>query len=313
VLASFAAQTFTDFEVIVVDDGSSSANQAEYPRIWESLDERFILIDATPADRPGLGPAKARNVGARLAQGEFLGFCDDDDRVRLTDHLAVAIELMRATGADLYLCNMRGEVGDRVKIPDWFPNSPSLTAGRRIKESPAVYELALKDLLPVLHHHVPNPNCWLARRALFDATGGFWESVTFGEDLELFLQLADRADRMLYRPDTVIGFDCTPHDSVFIREMDKVLQGPPLLVAAMLRVAAGATRPGIRRCARAVSAWYLRTIAKKLMEEGHTRVAAGLNWQAVAIHPTMGGCAALLSSLARAIAEGLTPARRSGR
>jgi GT2 family glycosyltransferase len=310
-LASFAAQTFRDLEVIVVDDGSTDECQSEYPRIWRSLDHRFTLVHATPAGRPGLGASAARNLGVQHSSGEFLGFLDDDDHVRLSDHLAVAIPAMRQTGADIYLCNMRGENGDVVTIPDWFPDSPTLTAGQRIQDHPVVHELALHDLLPVLHHHVPNPNCWLTRRPLFDATGGFWERLNFGEDFELFLRAIDRADRLLYRPDAAIGFNVTPRDSAFGRGV-AMMSGPPQMVAAMLRVAAVANRPGVRRCARAVGAWYLRRMAHDLVGQGRARAALALNWQALSSYPTVGACIDLLRAVPPAASEWRLPPQRGG-
>ena len=69
-LDSAAAQTFRDFEIIVVDDGS----QDETAQIVESFGERVRLIR-----QPNGGVSKARNVGMEQARGEYIAFLDADD------------------------------------------------------------------------------------------------------------------------------------------------------------------------------------------------------------------------------------------
>ena len=67
---SVLAQEFTDFEVIVVDDGSND----ETPRILASFGPKIKVI--TQRNR---GPSAARNVGIRAARGEFVALLDADD------------------------------------------------------------------------------------------------------------------------------------------------------------------------------------------------------------------------------------------
>lgn len=70
-LDSIAAQTFSDFEVIVVDDGSTDDGAsivASYP------DKRFRLIR-----QPNAGPGAARNNAIAQAEGEFIASLDADD------------------------------------------------------------------------------------------------------------------------------------------------------------------------------------------------------------------------------------------
>lgn len=69
-LCSVWAQTFTDYEVIVVDDGSTDGT-------WDylsSLREEIIAVR-----QENRGPGAARNAGAKLARGDYVAFLDADD------------------------------------------------------------------------------------------------------------------------------------------------------------------------------------------------------------------------------------------
>ncbi|TCN39197.1 CDP-glycerol glycerophosphotransferase [Kribbella orskensis] len=74
-LDSIARQTWTDFEAILVDDGSPD-DSAAIAKDLCSRDSRFRIVEQ---DNQGLGPA--RNTGVRHAQGEYLTFVDSDDLV----------------------------------------------------------------------------------------------------------------------------------------------------------------------------------------------------------------------------------------
>jgi len=70
-LSSCFAQTFENFEVIVVDDGSSDNTLEVLDRI---SDPRLVVVSQENA-----GPAAARNSGMQKAQGEYIAFLDSDD------------------------------------------------------------------------------------------------------------------------------------------------------------------------------------------------------------------------------------------
>jgi CDP-glycerol glycerophosphotransferase len=74
-LASLRAQTFTDFEVILVDDGSLDRSR-EIAEAHVAADDRFRIIT-----QPNAGLAAARNTGTGQATGEYLMFVDSDDLV----------------------------------------------------------------------------------------------------------------------------------------------------------------------------------------------------------------------------------------
>ena len=70
---SILSQTFTDFELILVDDGSKD----ESPLICDEYaqkDERIKVIH-----KPNGGQAEARNVGTETAAGQYIIYIDSDD------------------------------------------------------------------------------------------------------------------------------------------------------------------------------------------------------------------------------------------
>jgi len=84
-LDSVLQQTFQDFEVIVVNDGSPDTPELE--KVLAPYQERIIYIR-----QPNKRAAGARNTAIRQAQGEFLAFLDSDD-LWLPDHLSSQMQL----------------------------------------------------------------------------------------------------------------------------------------------------------------------------------------------------------------------------
>lgn len=72
-LKSIAAQSFADFEVIMIDDGSAD-NGPEVAAAQAAADPRFTLVQVS-----GGSPGFSRNQGIMRATGEFLSFVDGDD------------------------------------------------------------------------------------------------------------------------------------------------------------------------------------------------------------------------------------------
>ena len=71
-LESIFAQTFSSFEVITINDGSSDTEQLE--RELQPYLDRIVYLE-----QENRGPSVARNLGIRHARGEFIAFLDSDD------------------------------------------------------------------------------------------------------------------------------------------------------------------------------------------------------------------------------------------
>lgn len=85
----------TDWELIVVDDGSTDGSCAVVEQWMERFPQSVRLLR-----QPNLGPAAARNVALRIARGEYVYFCDADDIIK-RDAFRQIIDKVLPAGADL--------------------------------------------------------------------------------------------------------------------------------------------------------------------------------------------------------------------
>lgn len=97
---SVRAQTFPDWEVLLVDDGSTD-NCPQMCDAWAAKDPRIRVIH-----RENGGLSAARNSGIEQARGDFLLFVDSDDLLE-PDTVRRAVEAQRAQNADLVIFNLR--------------------------------------------------------------------------------------------------------------------------------------------------------------------------------------------------------------
>lgn len=106
---SILAQTLTDFECIIIDDGSKD-NTVEVIKRFN--DPRIILIE----ERNSGGPSRPRNIGLRKASGEYIFMFDSDD-IMHSEKLHEAVSLLQENeNVDLLFTNFEAidEIGDVI-------------------------------------------------------------------------------------------------------------------------------------------------------------------------------------------------------
>ena len=107
-LDSIVAQTYTDLEILVIDDGSTDRCGA----ICDSYAERDPRIRVFYTENRGL--SAARNLGLDHATGEYIGFVDSDDWIE-PDMYEVLLKKAVQTDADIVTCRFFQEYRDRTE------------------------------------------------------------------------------------------------------------------------------------------------------------------------------------------------------
>lgn len=97
-LNSVLMQSFTNYEVIIVDDGSTDKT-GEICDLFSKLDNRFVVIH-----QKNNGVSAARNIGVKKARGFFIGFADGDD-ILDRDYLKTLVDNIQSTNSDISVVN----------------------------------------------------------------------------------------------------------------------------------------------------------------------------------------------------------------
>ncbi|HMF56232.1 MAG TPA: glycosyltransferase family A protein [Pyrinomonadaceae bacterium] len=175
-LRSISAQTFTEFEVIVVDDGSTDDGARV---VAEYEDARVRLVSQTNA-----GPGAARNRGAAEARGEFLAFLDADDEW-LPEYLEESLKLLEAYGAEV-----AAVTSGYFEYPSGVSRE-QMWRERKIKEGIYRIDADTAPMLVVNLMAYMSPWSTLIRAEVFRKLGGFYdrEKCLYAEDAFLFLKI----------------------------------------------------------------------------------------------------------------------------
>lgn len=165
-IQSVLSQTFTDFELIVVDDGSTDSTKEavqEFPGI------RYIPC---PVNK---GVSAARNLGIGLARGRYICFLDSDD-LWVENKLEAQIAWMESQ-TDCQVCYT-----DEIWIRRGVRVNP-MNKHRKVTGD------IFSDCLPLC---VVSPSSVLMRASLFSEVGMFDEALAVCEDYDLWLRISMR-------------------------------------------------------------------------------------------------------------------------
>lgn len=185
-LNSVFAQTFTDFEVILVDDGSHDGDELE--RALGPYRDRVRYVR-----QENLGAGAARNRGIRESRGEFIAFLDSDD-LWMPTYLEKQVRFLREGGHDLAYADALLFGDSPIAGKTYMQTAPSV--------GPVTFLSLVRNECNILTSGV------VARRSMLVEVGLFNESLRNGQDFELWTRLARHGARLGYQRKVLLRYRC---------------------------------------------------------------------------------------------------------
>lgn len=242
-IASVLAQSFTAFELVIIDDGSTDDTLARLMPYAET-DARIHLVS-----RENGGVSNARNLGVELARGELIAFIDADDlwaAEKLAAHVA-------RHARDVGLAASYARIG-------FLPQHATTLDVCRTLSSVRAGSLRLLDVLG------ENPVCtmsnFVVRRDAYLAAGGLDAGLSHAEDQEFVARLLSRGSRIEAIDAVLVGYRFSP-DGLSM-DFDRMKAGWQLLARRHL---AGQELEGLE-------ALYLRYLARRTLRSGGSAAKA---------------------------------------
>jgi len=167
-IASVLAQTFTDFELILIDDGSTDDSLSIMQRFSDPRIQLFTF--------PNAGPQKSRNRGIDKATGQYLAFIDADD-LWSTDKLECQVNALRETPQAAVAYSWTDVINEQSQV---------IHPGRYQDFEGDVFEPLLRD------NFLGSGSNPLVRAEAMRTVGGFDEAIVAGQDWDMWLTLATR-------------------------------------------------------------------------------------------------------------------------
>jgi len=201
-VSSILNQTFKDYELILVDDGSPD-NCGKMCDVYAAADPRIKVIH-----KENGGLADARNAGIDIAKGEYLAFVDSDDYIDLS-FLEVMYNAVKSTGCMMAICNIE-EFHEDGKHKSLYVASSSV----KVLNGEEMYET------------LAQPAAWnkFYHRNIFDNIR--YPKGRLFEDCFIYHLILEKLDKLVYVGKTLyyyyIRSDSIMHDEYKLKNTDIV-------------------------------------------------------------------------------------------
>jgi glycosyltransferase involved in cell wall biosynthesis len=246
-IASVMAQSFSDWEIVIADDGSTTDTRA-FLRSLAAANVRVIELEHTG------NPSRARNAAIRAASGQYLAFLDSDDLWK-PNKLERQLDSLRTSPGHRWSYTAHDRIDEHGAVLAAEQRTTSAPADGWI--FPALLRLDLTIAMPTV----------VAERALVEEIGGFDEDLLFGEFHDLCLRLAMKSPVIALREPLC---SVRAHNQHYSGDRAAALGGWMKLYEKYSRLA---TQPALRaHCAkwRAITA---ARIAARLADDGRPAAA----------------------------------------
>lgn len=169
-LESIFAQTFSDYEIIVIDDGSTDGTRDVLEPLIISQKIRYILQE-------NQGVSAARNHGIRLAEGELIAFLDSDDLIQ-PEKLALQVEYL-------------DDYPEVALVHSGFSRFDDQGNDLGYRDTSHLSGWVYPNLLLDWSVLIP-PSCVMVRADALREAGDFDARMRWGEDIDVWRRIARR-------------------------------------------------------------------------------------------------------------------------
>ena len=257
-LDSVVAQTFADWRILLVDDGSTDETAVIALRYAEQLGPKLHYIHQGNRGLPA-----ARNTAIRHAEAEFLALLDADD-VWLPQRLEASLRLFAG----------RPEIGLSYGLIEGIDSTGKVVG--RFTERKQHPEGWIAPLIYMRTMDLPCPTVTF-RRSCVEQIGLFDETLRATEDRDLWVRIAQRF-QVACVPEVIAQYRTSPQ--AMTTDPERMLRAQLQFVEKHFR------SPGCGIRARRVAlSWVYRQRAEALVKRGRTREAVSSALHAVALYP----------------------------
>lgn len=171
-IKSILNQTYSDFELIIVDDGSTD-NTEEIVKSFNDKRIKFIKLDKNS------GASHARNIGIQKAKGEYITFNDSDDCI-INSKLEEQYNFMKENNCDISFCAFEFNKGD---------NHYQIPSNKNIKklEKIGLFKYILQ------YGNIVSTNCIIGKKECFEENK-YSEQLPRLQDYDLAFRLSKKYD-----------------------------------------------------------------------------------------------------------------------
>ncbi len=170
-IESVLNQTYKDFELVIIDDGSTDDS---YDIAAKIKDERIYVYK-----QENKGASVARNKGVMLSRGKFVAFLDADD-TWYPDYLQTIAQLVdKYTAANYFATSY-----------EYYYDEGEITPTKKFFQMEKNWEGVIDDFFKIAYDGpILCSSCTVVSREAFNAVGGFKDGIKLGEDIDLWTAL----------------------------------------------------------------------------------------------------------------------------
>lgn len=200
---SVLSQTFSEWEIIITDDGSTDNTRAIADSYRPTLGDKLQYIYQANRGLPA-----ARNTGMRSARGEFIALLDADD-VWLPHRLERGVEAMDRDPETALVHARVTRIDAQGRVIGELPVNPEYLSGR------------IAHYIYIRRAHIVCPTVMFRKQCL-DTAGWFDEAMRATEDRDLWFRIALR-DRVTYIDEVLAHYRLSP--ASMTADLDRLLNG----------------------------------------------------------------------------------------